>query len=56
MVKILIAQLKQEDEDCQDQFIFQGVVSSVFIFLGKNGKFLDVLQRAYLSLDGFPRF
>ena len=56
MVKILIAELKQEYEDCENQFIFQGVVSSVFIFLGKNGKFFNVLQRAYLSLDCFPRF
>ena len=56
MVEILIAELKQEDEDGENQFIFQGVVSPVLIFLGKNGKFLNVLQRAYFSLDGFPRF
>ena len=54
MVKVLIAELKQEDEDCENEFIFQGVVSPVFIFLGKNGKFFNVLQRAYLSLDCFP--
>ena len=56
MVEILIADLKQEDEDCENQFIFQRIVSSVFIFLGKNGKFFNVLQHAYLFLDGFPRF
>ena len=56
MVEILIAELKQEDEDSENQFIFQGVVSPVLIFLGKYGKLLNVLQRAYLSLDGFLRF
>ena len=56
MVEILIAQLKQEDEDCENEFVFQGVVSSVFTFLSKNRKFFDVLERAYLPLDCFPRF
>ena len=50
-VEILVAELKQEDEASEDQFIFQGVVSPVFIFLGKNGKFFNVLQGANLSFD-----
>ena len=55
MVEILIADLKQEDEDCENKFIFQRVVSSVFIFLGKDGKFFNVLQHAYFFLDCFTR-
>ena len=55
MVEILIADLKQEDEDCENKFIFQRVVSSVFIFLSKNGKFFNVLQHAYFFLDCFTR-
>ena len=55
MIEILIADLKQEDEDCENKFIFQRVVSSVFIFLSKNGKFFNVLQHAYFFLDCFTR-
>ena len=54
MVEVLVAELEEEDEKGEDELIFQGVVSPVFIFLGKNGKFLNVLQRADLSFDGFP--
>ena len=55
MVEILIADLKQEDEDCENKFIVQRVFSSVFIFLSKNGKFFNVLQHAYFFLDCFTR-
>ena len=55
MVEVLVAELKQEDQDCEDQFVFQGVFSPVFILLGKNGELLNVLQHADLSLNCLPR-
>ena len=54
MVEILVAELEEADQAGEDELIFQGVVSPVFIFLGKNGKFLNVLQRTDLSFNGFP--
>ena len=52
----MVAELKQADEDGEDQFVFQGVVSPVFILLGKNRKLLNILQHADLSLNCLPRF
>ena len=52
MVEVLVAELEEEDEKGEDELIFQGVVSPVFIFLGKNGKFLNVqIFPLMVSLD-----
>ena len=55
MVEILVAELKQADEETENELIFQGVMSPVLILLSKNGKLLNVLQHADLSLNCLPR-